>query len=107
MKNQLWLKTFLIILAANFLLYSECLACINDYECGYGNRCVKASGSMGYQGVCIEPVNNMGIKNYSSSNGYGSSSGVQEVEGCSFDTDCPINFSCLKRSGDLKGICAR
>lgn len=93
---------FLVIFSNNSF------ACFSDFECGYGNRCVKPSGSINMNGVCIEPTNNYGVRDYSSSyNTYGRNVGPQEIDGCSFDLDCPIGFSCLKRSGELQGICIK
>ena len=78
--------------------------CYNDFECGYGNKCVKASRDINITGVCVTPSDQFGNArpDYSAPKPE-----PQKVRGCSFDTDCGIGFSCLKRNGQIYGICVK
>lgn len=78
--------------------------CYSDYDCGYGNKCVKPSGSVAVDGICVTPSNEYGQARPD----YGSQAGSPNtVNGCSYDIDCGIRFSCVKRSGELRGICVK
>jgi hypothetical protein len=78
--------------------------CYSDFDCGYGNKCVKASGDINITGVCVRPSDQFGNPkpDYSAPQPQ-----PQKVRGCSFDTDCGIGFSCLKRNGQIYGICVK
>ena len=94
-----------LAIAGAFLCNGAALAgCYNDFECGYGNKCVKASGDINIHGVCVRPSDQFGNPkpDYSAPQ-----SQPQEIRGCSLDTDCGIGFSCLKRNGQLYGICVK
>lgn len=79
-------------------------SCYSDFDCGYGNKCVKASGDINITGVCVRPSDQFGNPkpDYSAPQPQ-----PQKVRGCSFDTDCDIGFSCLKRNGQIYGICVK
>ena len=79
-------------------------ACNSDYDCGYGNKCVKASGDINITGICVTPSDQFGNKkpDYSTPNVR-----PQNIGNCSFDTDCGVGFSCVKRSGQIYGICVK
>jgi len=79
-------------------------SCYNDFECGYGNKCVKASGDINITGVCIRPSDQFGNPKLDYS---APQPAPQKVHGCSFDTDCGLGFSCLKRNGQINGICVK
>jgi hypothetical protein len=81
----------------------KCKECYSDFECGFGNKCVKPEGDYYVHGCCVTPVDEFGIKKYD----YDSHIGVKEVQGCSFDIDCPIGFKCVKQPGQLKGLCVK
>lgn len=81
------------------------LACYSDYQCGYGNVCVKPEGSYSLQGVCITPVDEFGNKDYGVP--MNQEFGPRDIEGCSWNTDCEIGFKCLKEAGQLEGICVK
>ena len=34
--------------------------CYSDFDCGYGNKCVKASGDINITGVCVRPSDQFG-----------------------------------------------
>lgn len=63
--------------------------CASDYECGLGNRCVKASYNV--RGTCRKSVNSSGIQQF---NAPRSNFGANMNPQCTFTTDCPIGFSC-------------
>jgi len=79
-------------------------ACYNDFDCGFGNKCVKASGDVNITGVCVTPSDQYGNRSYDYTP---PQSRPQNVGNCSFDTDCGIGFSCMKRSGQIYGICVK
>jgi hypothetical protein len=81
----------------------DCKECNSDIDCGVGNKCVKAEGDYHLKGCCVTPVNKYGQKIYGSIPSYG----TKEVSGCSFSCDCPIGFECVKKTGQLKGICVK
>jgi hypothetical protein len=78
--------------------------CNSDFDCGFGNKCVKASRDINITGVCVTPSDQFGNSrpDYSAPKPEPS-----KVRGCSFDTDCNIGFSCLKRNGQIYGICVK
>ena len=78
-------------------------ACMSDISCGFGKKCIKASGSISLQGTCVTPVDEYGIRKYD----YNISSQPTSVEGCSFTIDCPISFKCVKKNYSLKGLCIK
>lgn len=98
-------KLSILVLIGALLANSAAIAgCISDVECGVGNKCVKASGDINLSGICVTPIDQSGNRDYSYSP---SKIQPQEVGGCSFDTDCGVGFSCVKRSGQLYGICVK
>ena len=64
--------------------------CTSDFDCGFGQKCVKAPYSM--SGQCMEEVDRYGTKQYNPPNT--NSFGTKSEGSCRFDTDCPIGFSC-------------
>lgn len=77
--------------------------CQLDYDCGYGNRCVKPSGTFG-RGQWMTPVNEYGIRTFDFPS---PSVGPREVSSCRFTADCPIDFTCDKSAGGLNGLCVK
>lgn len=66
--------------------------CQNDFQCPFGQQCVKVLGS--FAGYCAQPVNQLGMPQLSMPRPdsvylrpYGS-------EQCLFDTQCPVGFFC-------------
>lgn len=98
------ITTALIIAGATLYNGTAFAACYSDFDCGYGNKCVKASRDINLTGVCVTPSDRFG-------NGRPDYSAPQpqplKVSGCSFDTECTIGFSCLKRGGQIHGICVK
>jgi hypothetical protein len=93
------------VLGILFLLIGNAsAACNSDFDCGFGNKCVKASGDINITGVCVTPSDQFGNKTYDYSP---PNSQPQNVGNCSFDTDCGIGFSCMKLSGQIYGICVK
>jgi hypothetical protein len=79
-------------------------ACYSDFDCGVGQKCVKAKGDINISGTCVTPSDSFGNPRIDSSP---PRSQPRNVPGCSFNTDCEIGFSCVKRSGQLYGICVK
>ncbi|MBX3219340.1 MAG: hypothetical protein KF795_02400 [Labilithrix sp.] len=75
--------------------------CSSDLACGVGNVCVKAE--LQFDGVCARAVDRNGIPTYPAPRGNLGPGGRGQ---CSFDTDCPVGFSCLK-NGALTGNCVK
>jgi hypothetical protein len=76
--------------------------CSNDYECAYGQTCIKQH--LQFEGVCAQAVNQYGAPVYTPprNNSWGPG-GPGE---CVYDTQCPFGFTCIK--GDaLMGTCMR
>lgn len=76
--------------------------CSSDYECGFGNACMKDSGA--FRGICARSVDANGLPTFQGPN---SSSIGAGAGSCSFDTDCSIGFKCVKTSGGLRGNCLK
>ncbi len=67
-------------------------ACSSDFNCGMGNRCVKAP--LQSTGVCMQSVDEYGMRQYNLPS-LDSINPNMNLEGqCSFSTDCPIGFEC-------------
>jgi hypothetical protein len=93
-----------IIVALALFSGSAFGACNSDYDCGYGNRCVKAKDDINLSGVCVTPTDKYGNRTFSNPP---PSSQPHKVDQCSYDTQCPIGYSCMKRSGQIYGICVK
>lgn len=77
--------------------------CNSNFECGYGEQCVKPAGTFG-KGKCVTPVDDFGNKTYEMAP---LSIGPREIASCSGFADCPIGFRCVKEAGDLYGLCIK
>jgi hypothetical protein len=71
--------------------------CSNDYQCGYGNVCVKSNYSM--SGVCMRAVNSYGVPTYQAPAPESVEVKTPSSTDCRFSTDCPIGFACDSNSG--------
>ncbi len=79
-------------------------ACINDFDCGAGNKCVQPEDAINsMQGICVTPTED-GVPQPYVPDG---SATPHQVQGCEFDADCDPGYSCLKRAGELSGVCVR
>lgn len=65
-------------------------ACSSDFQCGFGNRCVKPPFSS--SGTCMREVDDYGIPTFASPSA--DSIGVRTDLGCIADVDCSIGFRC-------------
>lgn len=101
-----WIMNRVIIIIGIFFLLNGVAnaECSSDFNCKYGDKCVKASGDINITGVCVTPSDRFGNPSYKYST---PRSSPQNVRNCSFDTDCSIGFSCMKRSGQIYGICVK
>jgi hypothetical protein len=101
-KEDKMLKKILLIA----LICLPCISygCVNDYDCGVGNKCVQPNDAVNqFQGICVTPTDN-GVPQPYVPDG---SIQPHQVQGCDFDTDCDPGYSCIKRAGELSGVCAR
>lgn len=78
-------------------------ACYSDFDCGYGNSCIKPAGSYGAEGVCARQNDAYGNRTYNNNQ----QNTVHEVQSCSFNTDCEFGYKCYKQFGQVNGVCAR
>lgn len=101
MKLLVSLVAFVLLLMASQTVYA---ACYSDFDCGFGKQCVKARDDINITGVCVTPSDDFGNPQINTST---PRSQPRDVKGCSFDTDCSIGFSCMKRSGQIYGICVK
>lgn len=63
--------------------------CTSDFSCGVGYKCVKAQFNS--KGTCMKSIDSHGIQQFNSPvNNVGPNMNGQ----CTFNTDCPIGFSC-------------
>jgi hypothetical protein len=99
------LKMFFII--TTICISDFAIACTNDYECGYGNRCVKPSGSYSYTGSCVTLIDKYGNKDYGADSTWGSSYGLKTVDGCQWSSECYYGYKCMKESGQVYGMCMK
>lgn len=90
MKNK-----FLTIATLLALFPAFALACSSDFECGIGNRCVKAP--LQSQGACMKSVDEYGIQQYDMPRSESVGPNMNLEGDCNFDTDCPIGFACNRR----------
>ena len=78
--------------------------CTNDFQCGFGKKCVKPEGSYSLEGICVTPTDQFGNQDYSPRT---PQAHPTEVKRCSFSTDCSLGESCVKKDYDLYGICVK
>jgi len=97
-------KDGLVLAVAMIGLPAMALACQFDTDCGVGSTCLKSRGSI--YGICAggmnpgndddrAPVRDPLDPNRSVGNT------------CNWDTDCGPGSTCLKGSGQIKGVCVR
>lgn len=93
-----------ILLVFIFCLPSLSYGCLNDFDCGAGEQCVQPDNASNLtQGICITPTEN-GVPQPYVPDG---SAMPHQTQGCDFNTDCALGYSCIKRPGELDGVCAR
>ena len=102
MKKSLFVFTFFLLFA------NSAHPCQTDYDCGYGNKCVKPSGSYSLEGNCVVMTNQFGQQDYKASyQGWGSGNQPAQVRSCQFNTDCGVGFRCFKEDGQIYGLCSK
>ena len=75
---------------------SQSSGCKSDYECGTGQKCVKAP--LNSTGVCLSPVNEFGMPVPPQLPNPNSVFPNYNLTGqCQFDTDCSIGFKCDRK----------
>jgi hypothetical protein len=69
--------------------------CSSDYQCTYGQRCVK--GPMQSKGLCVQTVNQYGqpIQTQPRNNSF--QPNISPIGQCTFNSECPIGFECNSR----------
>lgn len=72
------------------LLSQSIYACMSDFDCGIGKRCVKAPYNT--NGVCMQSVDSYGTPQYNLPSL--DSMNIKTKGECNFDVDCPIGFYC-------------
>jgi hypothetical protein len=78
--------------------------CRRDSECRRNEVCVKPAGDFRMKGICGVPVDEFGAPTLKPIDPV---IGPREVTPCSFNLDCSIGFQCIKKSGQLYGVCGR
>jgi hypothetical protein len=71
--------------------------CNSDFECTYGEKCVKPNYSG--TGSCMKAVNNYGLPQYDLPRLNSVGPKTPSRSDCSYDTQCPIGFKCDSKSG--------
>lgn len=78
--------------------------CASDYGCAYGERCIK--GQYASTGSCAKAVDAYGVQTFAGPRA--STFDIGQPGDCSFDTECPVLFACVKLRGDvLTGHCMK
>ena len=99
------MKRILNVAAVSLLLFSiPAFSCQFDTDCSVGSKCLKKSGQI--EGMCVagmQPGNDYDKKPYSDTLDISKKVGNT----CSFDTGCGVGNSCVKGSGQLKGVCMK
>ncbi len=67
-------------------------SCRSDFECGMGNRCIKAP--LKFSGTCMKSVDKYGTKTYEMPRSESVLPNLNVSGQCSFTLDCPIGFRC-------------
>lgn len=77
--------------------------CSSDAQCKPGEVCVRPVEAYG-NGSCVVPTDDLGIP---MPHIPPATAGVHEVIGCEWFTDCPIGFNCVKKRGQMYGLCLK
>ncbi len=83
--------------AANPTASAQASGCSSDFNCGFGNVCVKPNFST--TGRCARAVNSVGVQTLQAPDPASIAPKMPRRSECRFDTDCPISFSCDVASG--------
>lgn len=97
----------LLLILSSLIFSVNSFSCRTDYDCGYGNKCVKPDGSYSLTGTCVVPSNEYGQRDYSNSYNNWGNGQPTNVSSCQFNSDCGYGFKCLKESGQIYGLCSR
>jgi len=80
------LKIASLILIVSVSLF----ACTSDFNCGYGESCVKETFSS--DGICMKNVNELGTQQYKAPDPKSVLPNMNTQGDCSSSSDCPMNF---------------
>jgi hypothetical protein len=69
--------------------------CSSDYQCTYGQHCVK--GPMQSKGLCVQTVNQYGQPIQSQPRNNSFQPNISPIGQCTFNSECPIGFECNSR----------
>lgn len=78
--------------------------CSSDYDCGFGNVCVKVRQNFSYYGQCYKSVDSNGNPTYPTQRAT-----IHAINGCQLDTQCNManGYRCVVPSGQVYGICLK
>ena len=80
---------------------SGALACASDFNCGYGQHCVKERFAA--RGVCMDAVDSGGTRTFDGPRRDSININDGSRSSCDSNYDCPIGFECNKNAG----VCVR
>jgi hypothetical protein len=88
-------RIFIIFIVLLFVPAIAYASCSSDFDCGIGNKCVKAP--LQSTGRCMKAVNEFGLPTYDMPRTDSVGPNMNISGDCDFDTDCPIGFHCDRR----------
>lgn len=76
--------------------------CSSDYDCGFGNVCVKVRQNYNYYGQCYKSVDSNGNPTYPTQQAT-----IHAINGCQMDSQCNManGYRCVIPNGQVYGVC--